>query len=782
MTFYNQHSTALVGAAGQPEGYTIERSLRFRSSASAYLNRTPSTTTNRKTWTWSGWVKRAKPGSNGLIFAARTGAGATYTTLVFSSVDDLRMESNTETAYPLYKTSALFRDPSAWYHIVVALDTTQATSTNRLKIYVNGVLQTAASYNVPAQNTDLAVNSTETHLIGQQASGSYFDGYLTEINFIDGQALDPSYFGETDTVTGVWKPKAFAGSYGTNGFYLNFSDNTSTTTLGYDTSGNSNNWTTNNISLTAGSTYDSMKDVPTLTDADAGNYCTLNPLVSTDSALSYSDGNLYLSGGGTTLNTRTTMSTISVSSGKWYAEITVGTTNNAAYCGVIQPSNLGVSRDTCWNYYDGLIYPSGAGGFGTASSGNVIGIAFDADNGTVQFYKNGATNGAQQTGLTTGVNWSFYAEMGSGGQVQNWNFGQRPFAYTPPSGFKALNTYNLPTPTVKDGSDYFNTLLWTGTGATRSITGVGFTPDFVWIKKRSSADRHCLFDAVRGAAKQISSDLTSAESTPPNALNSFDSDGYTVGNSGNINDTGFTYVGWNWKANGSGVSNTDGSITSTVSANTSSGFSIVSYSGNSSGAQTVGHGLGVAPDFITIKQRTAAGNSWMTYTSMTGNGYWLGLNLTNAATVNSNLWQNTSPTSSVFTLGVDSSINNTGQDYIAYCFAPIEGYSAFGKYTGNGSADGPFVYTGFRPACIIVKQTNAVTDWMIHDSARDPYNVVKHRLHPNFSYAESTNIDLYDFTSSGFKLRTSTASWNASGGTFIYAAFAENPFKYSLAR
>ena len=309
---------SLAGASGQG-GYTIEDSLRFRSSASAYLSRTPASAGNRKTWTWSGWAKRSNVSANGVLFAARTGVDATYFNLSFQGSGDLRIESNLETAYPLYKTNALFRDPSAWYHVVLAVDMTQATSTNRVKLYVNDVLQTTASYNVPAQNTDLNVNSTATHLIGQQASGNYLDGYLTEINFIDGQQLDPSYFGETDVITGAWIPKQYTGTYGTNGFYLNFSNNSSTTALGYDQSSNSNNWTTNNISLTAGSTYDSMLDVPTLTSEDAANYPTWNPNAK-GSQVTLANGNLEASWSGSSGHS-VYASMALPTTGKWYCEM-----------------------------------------------------------------------------------------------------------------------------------------------------------------------------------------------------------------------------------------------------------------------------------------------------------------------------------------------------------------------------------------------------------------------------------------------------------------------------
>ena len=332
-------------------------------------------------------------------------------------------------------------------------------------------------------------------------------------------------------------------------------------------------------------------------------------------------------------------------------------------------------------------------------------------------------------------------------------------------------------------SKYFNTVLYTGDDTTsRSITGVGFKPDFTWIKSRSNAYYHELYDAVRGFSsttngRVLYSNVTSAEGTP-NTFNSFNTDGFTVskqtGETG-TNGTGSTYVAWNWLGANTTVSNTSGSITSTVSANTTSGFSIVSYTGTGANA-TVGHGLGVAPRMIILKSRTDAGADWRVYHASVGNTVYLQLNASTATTTSSTTWQNTTPTSSLFSIGTSGTVNlNTG-NFIAYCFAEVKGYSKFGSYTGNGSTDGTFVYTGFKPAFIIIKRNEAGYDWHMHDNKRDTTNVVKNRMSPNDVYAESTNIDLMDFTSNGFKLRTTTASWNGSGATWIYMCFAENPF------
>jgi len=325
--------------------------------------------------------------------------------------------------------------------------------------------------------------------------------------------------------------------------------------------------------------------------------------------------------------------------------------------------------------------------------------------------------------------------------------------------------------TIKKPSDYFNTLLWTGTGAENAITGVGFQPDWVWIKNRDAAEQNKLYDAVRGATKNIYSNLTNAEGTDANSLKSFDSDGFTLGTEGSLNGSGQDIVGWNWKANGSGVSNTDGSITSTVSANTTSGFSIVSYTGTGANA-TVGHGLGIAPKFLIVKNRSSV-TSWAVQTS-TGAGFEMNLNNTEAQTATSVYWNSTDPTSSVFSVGTNAATNNSGDNMIAYCFAEVKGFSKFGSYTGNGNADGSFIYLGFKPAFLIVKRTDTADGWLMLDNKRGSINLIDEVLFSNLSQAEvSTNA--CDFLSNGFKARTTSTWINASGGSYIYMAFAEEP-------
>jgi hypothetical protein len=328
--------------------------------------------------------------------------------------------------------------------------------------------------------------------------------------------------------------------------------------------------------------------------------------------------------------------------------------------------------------------------------------------------------------------------------------------------------------TIDKPDDYFNTLLYTGNGSTQSITGVGFQPDWVWIKNRTSAEASGMFDAVRGVTKMLSTQNTDAETTDANSLTAFGGDGFSVGSSLRLNQSTNNIVSWNWLANGAGVSNTAGSITSTVSANTTSGFSIVSWTGTGANA-TVGHGLGVAPKMIIIKDRSNTRN-WQVYHAGYGNTGSGQLNLTNAFSADG-MFQNTTPTSSVFSVGTSVNVNASSANIIAYCFAEKKGFSKFGSYTGNGNADGTFVYTGFKPAYLMIKQSSASGEgWHILDNKRSGANGDMERLLANSNNAESNYSGLLDLVSNGFKTRTSDAGVNASSATYIYMAFAENPF------
>ena len=768
-----------MGANGAG-GYNLTDSLRFRSSASAYLERTPTTAGNRQTWTWSAWVKRGTLNSGTTQYtlfsnnSANTDAG--YMSIHFRA-DALRI-SGFNTIWRT--TSQVFRDPSAWYHIVVVWDTTQATAADRVKLYINGSQVTAFSTsNNPTLNATSGINANTVTYIGANVySGTeYFDGYLTEVNFVDGQALDPTYFGEYNEDTGVWQPKKYTGTYGTNGFYLNMSTSGSTVT---DQSGNGNDWTANNMNLTTSTatTYDKMTDVPTLTDEDTSNFATLNPLAS-NSVSTLSNANLDSTSSTVYYNERATIEL--PSSGKWYFESYLNTID--CVMGVMKSS---IANNVYMGFTtDAWIFVAVSGNKANGSQvsydsasvvGQTIGIAMNMDNGELTFYRNGVSLGvaftiADTSNLVFGIGQSTNAL-----RTVNANFGQRPFAYTPPTGYLKLNTFNLPDSSIVDGSQYMNPVLYTGNGSTNAITGVGFSPDLVWGKNRGAVASHNLLDTVRGATKRIFSNSTEAEVTTATSLTSFDSDGFTLGSDTGLNTDTNTYVAWNWRGSDSSpVSNTNGTLASQVSANPTAGFSIVTYTGVNT-TSTIGHGLGVAPKFIITKLRNVA-DGWYCYHESIGNNKFIRLDSTGATTT-STIFGNTSPTPIVFT-------NELGNyTCVAYCFAEVEGFSKIGSYTGNGSTDGPFVYTGFRPAYVLVKNsTTGGLSWVINDTSRDTYNECNKDLIANGSSAESNpSPGRMDILSNGFKIRSSANSVNQSGNTLIYMAFAENPFKNSLAR
>ena len=994
-------------ANGSSTGYNLNNSLRFRQSANGYLSRTPASASNRKTWTWSGWVKLGTLGTDRVLFSA--GSGATDSLIYISSGNIVYI--NTNNASNIYTTLVL-RDPSAWYHIVVVLDTTQATAANRVKLYINGTLTNTAT-SAPTQNTDGGINNNIQHLVGGYASSPSvisYDGYMAEVNFVDGQALTPSSFGSTNATTGVWQPAKYTGTYGTNGFYLPFKTTTTTTYAGSfngstqyvtapdnaawafsgdftleawfnatslsnshstilaqwvdaggtdrafslgvntngslefynqrganqyfinpslstitintndwyhiagvlsgttltlyinginvgsttvtgsinnstaplgigaygngtnkfagyisnvritntavytanftpptsdltaitgtqlltcqnatfidnstnaftitnngtatlasaspfvaniasDASGNNNGWTTNNINYTtAGTTYDAMTDVPTLTSTTVANYAVWNPLSNTAGTLS--SANLKLTGISAIF--ARCNSTMQVSSGKWYFETTLTVAGSSTV--------VGIGQGTITDQYVGQDALSYAQIFETAkqinndvqtsygtalTTSDIFMCAFDLDNNKIFFGKNGTWFASSNP--VTGANPAYTLTAGSYGVVArpyttgviDLNCGQRPFTYTAPTGFVALNTYNLPTPTILQVNKYMDATLWTGTGgASRTFTGLGFQPDLVWIKSRSAVTSHRLFDSVRGATYELRSNTTDAEAvdTAGGYVSSFNSNGFTVSGTTTDNQTysGRTYVGWQWQANqGSTVSNTSGSITSTVSANTTAGFSVVTYTGTGANA-TVGHGLGVAPKMIIVKARSVAGYDWTTYHAGYGNTGAFFLNQTAAVDISSTYWQNTSPTSTVFSIGTSGNPNRPSTTYVAYCWAEIAGFSKIGSYVGNGANDGTFVYCGFRPKYIMMRSTSTLCNWTIVDTSRDTYNLAGQGLYSNLSSVEDTPASVgapVDILSNGFKLRYYGQPNTAH--TYIFMAFAENPFKNANAR
>jgi hypothetical protein len=760
-----------VGEVQKPASlFNLDRSLRFRSSASAFLSRTPASAGNRQKWTWSGWVKRSGLGAEQVLFHAYNGSNPVRTVISFTPSDQITFNI-ADGGYDICTTTQVFRDPAAWFHLCVSLDSTQATPADRLTIEVNGVAVAYSSSVSLNRNGD--INTTNLHHISSYGSASFLNGYLADVYFVDGQKLTASNFGTYDG-NFYWTPKAYTGTYGTNGFHLDFEDFSAATAaaIGKDTSGQGNNWTPNNINLTTPEntnvSWDSMVDVPTLTSTDVANFTTLNPLIASINGSTLSEANLKFTSplaavGGC-------LGTIGVSSGKWYWEFTHGgivSGSNDLFIGIDSnpsPTAWGNTSATMYSYWSSNGNKANNASFtaygASYTTNDVIGVALDMDAGTIVFYKNGTSQGTAFTGLT-GIYFPAVSDGGGSQLAAFANFGQRPFRYTPPTGFKDLNSFNI-----------------------AEVLGDVETPDFVWIKSRSASGDHALFNSVVGAGKYLRSSASGAEVTDVNSLIQFNKNGFLLGNAAIVNTSASTYVAAAWKAGTTTVTNTSGTITTQVRASQTAGISVLTYTGTGATGATIGHGLGAVPKMVIIKnQGTIGTQEWLVGHASIGWGSYLLLSSTQLRVVASNRWNNTDPTSSVITLG--SIPNSNTEKYVAYCFSEINGFSKFGSYISNNATDGPFVYTGFRPRWLMVKRAIAGSGtggWFMYDAARNSYNVMD-----NYMFAESTageaTLAVFDFTSNGFKIRSNNVHVNTTAGdTYIYMAFAEHPFKYALAR
>nr|BAR35616.1 hypothetical protein [uncultured Mediterranean phage uvMED] len=1013
--------------SGGADPYVISKSLRFNSADTSYLSKTFSSDGNRRTNTISFWIKKVKNDASGAFYRIFGSQQASHIYLYEDKIFwDISTTDNASAAGYRW-TNRLFRDPSAWYHIVCALDTTQSTASNRMRLYVNGVEETSfqATTNMGQNDQTGFSQGGIEHTFGYRSSnqgsaGGALDAYLADVHFVDGQALAPTDFGSTDD-NGVWQPKKYSGSHGTNGFHLDFKDNSSNAALGYDAAG-SNNFTVNNLTAAVGtSTYgisfdgndkvtfpgmalgtgdltfecffkmdsgtsgfrrilsrtdggsgndmiirvhnngymqwyfdnqehtgsttvtagvwhhsaivrsgstisyyydgtrigtdtssanmtlnnvilawghsseyfigdiygaritkqalytgasytvptsaitttsqgasssnvvhlsattsttttnsgttgngtdnsdptaitaypfggdpvdvDSLLDSPSQSVADetdtglggqiTGNYATLNPLSkSSQTNIVLANGNLEASNSSSSGQGRV-HGTIAMSSGKWYFEATVTGSSSTHGIGIIKTTealNYGIGL-----FAGGYAYIQPGTKFNNNSTpsygasyttGDTIGVAFDADNGTLIFYKNGASQGTAFTGLSG----TFYPAVSTYSSAANFgwkvNFGQRAFSHAAPSGYKALTVENLSDPTIADGSKYFDTKLWTGDGAsTRTISNYGFSPDFIWIKNRTTAGwQHVLYDQIRGAGtgsvtKSLSTDSTRTEAsgndTNHGYLSGFTSDGFNLvkgsqGGGDYVNHNSWDYVGWAWDAGTSTVTNNNGTITSQVRANQTAGFSICTYDGSGSNG-TWGHGLLTAPDLVIVKCRNVAQN-WAVQHSALGPTNYAYLQTTNAFSTSSGtaFWNNTAPTNTTVSVGTDNDTNSSGKTYVAYSFSTTPGYSSFGKYIGNGDADGIFIYTGFTPSWLLFKRSDSTSDWSIYDTTRDPHNVAGNKLEPNTTDAESSSATV-DILSNGFKFRRNSLE-NGGNDVYVYAAFASKPFNSARAR
>ena len=773
--------TGLIGSSGY-SGYEIGNSVLFPYDHTQYLSWTPGSAGNRKTWTLSLWMKRSNSSTQHTFFG-NTNSGGSQGFYGYFNGDHLQIGDFTTGAWSWrLQTTRDFRDVASWYHVVIAFDSTEATSTDRVKIWVNGIQETdfqITSY--PSLNYDSYVNNTQSHSIGRLGdfTGNHeFDGYIAETHFVDGTAYSPTDFGEFYQGGNQWRPISPSGlTYGTNGFYLPFTQDTPN--LGTDYSGNGNDWTENGSPVQSG-------------DSPTRNLCTLNEL-STGTTPTLSNGNLTMA---TTSGADLSgvVSTIAPQTGKWYWECEIKAASTFPFIGIaVQKDVNRASAASRGSTISAAFRPAGVFSSTTNELGTITGtttgvsfatndilmFALDCDNNKLFMGKNGTWfNSADPVaGTNEQISWvnsnipihaaiSGYNGQGNG---STFRFASEDWSYTAPTDYIDISAVNLPDPTITDPGAYFETILHTGTGVEQSVTGVGFQPDFTWIKNRDSTDSHMLFDVIRGATNVLHSNETAAEATEAQTLKSFDSDGFTLGTDVQVNTNTEDYVSWNWKAGGSGVTNTDGSITSTVSVNDDAGFSIVEWTSPLTAA-TVGHGQSGTPEMIIAREYDGV-MSWRVYHKDIGSGNYLLLDGTNASTATTD-WNSTDPTASVFSV---ANRFNTAGSYIAYCFRSILGYSKVFSYTGNGSADGTFVYCGFKPRWVLLKRTTGSTSWAIFDSERSEYNVVDDYLVPNSNIAEGVFTTL-DFVSNGIKFQTSDVSYNGSSITFIGIAFAENPF------
>lgn len=766
------------GGPGDYVGAAIANACRFNNDDSAQLSRTPAGAGDSRQMTISGWLKPGNVIDSQTLLAAPRGAGLNgfYVELRDDTASQLQISDRDGSGTNLNKISnASFRDPSAWYHVVVAIDTDKSTADDRCKVWVNGTQITswATNINYPI-NEDLAwLNTTAIHYIGaRNDSGPYSDGYMAETIFVDGQALGPENFGETQPITGQWVPKTYIGSYGTNGFRLDYAD---AADLGNDASGNANDWTPSGLAAN-----DQAPDTPT------NNYC-VHSSIDIHASITLANGNLEVRTNRTADDTPSRAS-FGVSSGKWYWEATVsesGATFTSAQIGVAPSTHRTTSTNTrpgtTQNGNSGVGYrdngqkevASSTTSYGASyTNGDVIGIALDVDGGTVEFFKNNASQGsislpANDTGVWMPM-LSIRMTSGTGGY--DMDFGQLGFTYTPPAGFKALTARNLDGLGILRGDDYFAANTRNGTGASGSVSGLRFQPDLVWNKSRdegsgSYTGDHKLWDAVRGATRSLESNTADQEATEGTGLSAFNSDGFDFGALDQINFSGDAFIDWCWKEGAP------------------AGFDIVRYSGDNTANRNISHALGVAPDFALIKRLDASEDWFSWHTGLTGNNYFMKLNTTAAQTNAASPFGTGNWSATQFMVDDDATNNANASgtnNYIAYLFAGVPGFSKFGSYVGNASADGPFVWCGFRPAFVMLKRITATEAWNIRDNKRVGYNDANLGIQANAPDMELGSSDNNDFLSNGFKLRVNGRGNNS--GTYIFAAFAEAPFKYARAR
>jgi hypothetical protein len=819
-----QNPFMFKSAAGATGFYShqIASSLRNSNAQDGTLKFTAGTPTSSTTFTMSYWVKKytnSTDGNDNNIFVAGTGGSASLNHAFATGPEfwSLGQGGNWGSGYLV--SNAKIRDTSAWYHSVWRYDSTQGTAADRVRLYVNG--EQVTSWRVSSMHSNVAEDEAFSYINESGVVQSFggisgvgpfpVDGadlQMAEIVFNDGQSYGPDSYGETKN--GVWIPKNPSGlTFGDNGYWLKMASGA----IGTDSSGNGNNFTVANIAA-----HDVMLDSPTFnSDSNGGNFCTGNPLLLNPNTV-WSEGNLKIT---TSANNMGTMCNWQVPlTGKWYWEVLYDdqySSGTAAWVGVA-PADTDLTDDPeddakglQYYSYDGKkVFEGTLSAYGaTWAEDDIISVAVDRDADTIQFYKNGAGQGTIDiSGLADDEFFPYFGVTGVAGQQGAFfNFGQEGtfggaitaggnadvtgygnFKYDP-GDFKALCAGNLPTADAVDpaqtSDDYpqklYNSVLYTGNGASdKAVTGVGFQPDWLWGKVRSAVNDSWIYDSTRGDFRLVT-DSTAAQVDYSAEFAQFDSDGWTYGTNANSqNADEATFIGRSLRANGGTTSsNGNGDLTSTVQADPSGCFSIVTYTGTLSGAgvETVGHGLSSAPSYI-ITKLIASGNWWVLSDGQASWNYAMNLSGAAASVDKSGNGSMSAPTPTVFSTNNTEGLNDSGGN-IAYCFANCEGYIKSGSYEGNGNANGSFVYCGFRPALIMTKSIDSTSDWQMFDDTRVGYNVDNNELKANSTAAETTT-DMIDILSNGFKMRIATDPNVAE--TYVYLAIAHNPFQYATAR
>jgi len=780
-------------------GYVIGNSARFNGTT-AYLNKTFGGAGSTKIFTFSYWIKFSAVGA--VYSNILHGTGGNDYVRIHSTSRNYQMTG--DSGGDSIITDAVFRDPTAWMHFCMTWDTNESTAADRFKLWINGVLETSFSTTTyPAEDDTFADFLTaNAHYLGRHNTAiRYLDGYMSQVAIVDGTAYANTDFGEYDD-SGNWRPINITGlTYGTNGSLFDFSN---ASDLGEDAVG-SNDWTANNLTQVTDSPTDDANN-------DIGNFATLNILDRDKTAGTLTNGNLISKGSGAYSQIASTLP-IKV---KTYFEVT--NTGDSVADGVrgsagLYDSGVGGHIDTAVSIGSqtgvyGLseadqVYENKVAGTnytGTWDSGETRGFAVDPgtkkcwvtiDNGSNWLGTGDPTDTTSTETIdfsaATGDVFPISTNFGTG-DTQTWNFGQSSFVGTAPTGYLKLHTGNLPAPEIADPSKYFQPKIYTGNGTAIGSGGLSVVlggntamlPDSVWIKNRETGALHALTDIARGVTQELTPDQPVVEATRAEGLTAFNADGFTVGNDASYNTVNDSHAAWCWNTQGAaGSSNTAGSInTTTTSVGQTQGMSISTYTGTGSAA-TIGHGLGVKPKCIIVKERTNDTSEWYVYhegmASDPQTDYLL-LSTTAAKADLNTIWNDTAPTSSapfVFSVGTHDDVNGSSDTYVAYCWAEIEGFSKFGSYEGNANLDGTFIYCGFRPAFIICKSVDSTSSWLMFDSKREGYNVDNDALVAEAGTVEATT-DMIDIVASGFKQRDTTDPNVAE--TYIYMAWAEHPF------